>query len=267
MADAHTRFRFTWLEGVQSDRGVTPSAFSVAFALAWHMNKTRGDAWPSRDALAERTGLSVRQVTEHLKTLQARGHIEARRRPNSSTVYLFKSRSDVPSTAVPDVRRTAGPRRPDGRFDVVRSGGEPQFRMCGEPQPNPLNVNPLKEPIEGERANSDLLGGSPEPRQAIAVVAKAKAAKLEGSRLVPPSWTPPDNAYEFGASLGLTSAEVDMETAEFRDHEFRRPYTHWDLTWRRWIRRAAKPRSGGASLQTARPSFVEMAIHDPMEDF
>lgn len=243
MADAHTRTRLAWLEQVQDDHALLPSAFTVAFAISRHLNRRTGHAFPGRDALATMTGLSVRQITEHVQSLRDRGHLAVQRRRNQSTIYRLNMPQDVRETALPDVRQTAVPEDQDVRPAAARMCGPPQIGMCGVPQTNPLKEPSEKEPFEGEHANNDLFGGSPEVRQAVAVATKAKAAKPRGSRLVPPDWIPPDDAYEFGARLGLTTEEVERETAKFRDHEFKNAHTHWTMAWRNWIRRGAESRA------------------------
>jgi len=57
-------------------------------------------------------------------------------------------------------------------------------------------------------------------------------------------------------------ANVDSETATFREFEFQRPYSNWPATWKRWIRRAHERKgiNGNGSHQSAparKPSAVE----------
>jgi len=249
-ADTFTKDRMAWLERVQDDRGLTPSAFSIAFAIARHLNRRTGQAFPSREALAAMTGLRPRQVTDLVHALRGRGHLAMRRRRNKSTVYTLTMGPDVQPAALPDVQRSAVPEDQEVQSSAPRTCNPPHIGMCTPPQPNPLKEPSEEEPFDVEGARGDLFG---EIRKAEAV----KSAK-RGQRFVPASWTPPGDTFEFGASLGMTTARVERETAIFRDHEFKTPHTDWTKAWRNWIRRGSAGRSSHPST-SHRQSASDMA--------
>lgn len=74
------------------------------------------------------------------------------------------------------------------------------------------------------------------------------------------AWEPPEDAYEFGASIGLTTVEVEGETSKFRDwHMARSGFSEsadWAATWRLWMRRAVERKA-------ARPTFGHHAAAVP----
>lgn len=73
--------------------------------------------------------------------------------------------------------------------------------------------------------------------------APARLKQASEGKPMSPTWEPPEDAYDFGASIGLTSREVEQETAKFRDWHLARKHTalsaDWAATWRLWMRRAA----------------------------
>ncbi len=233
MADAYTQERLAWLEAVQDDERVSPAAFTVAFAIQRGFGREgfaeSGElvSWQSRAKLAAHTGQGERQITAHLRTLRDCGFLEIKRRFNGSSLY----RKTMPNErkvaeykrreiAEYDARKTAAPLR-----------GKSPIKTGGKLPPNPLTLNPLNEPSGGEHPRGDLFG-------AIAGAAEAKSRR-RASRPLPESWTPPDDAYEFGARLGLTSQRVELETAKFRNHATAndRRQVDWTASWRNWLLR------------------------------
>ena len=109
-------------------------------------------------------------------------------------------------------------------------------RMSGKPPTNSLNKNSLKEHSEGET--------------------RARCAR---TRALPDDWNPPEDAYDLGAEIGLTSAEIENETAAFRDHAKAndRRQADWTAAWRQWVRKAAtwKAERKPNSPQGARHGF------------
>lgn len=159
-ADSFTKDRMAWLERVQGDRGLTPSAFSIAFAIARHLNRRTGQAFPSRDALAAMTGLRPRQVTDLVHSLRDRGFLALRRRRNQSTVYTLIMGPDVQPAALPEVEQSAVPEDQDVQSSAPRTCNPSHIGMCTPPQPNPLNEPSEEEPFDVEGAREGLFGGS-----------------------------------------------------------------------------------------------------------
>lgn len=70
-------------------RKIKPGEKLVLLCLAEHENIAEGVAFPAQARIAERTGLSVRSVQVHLKSLEQLGHITASARRGSK--QQFKS--------------------------------------------------------------------------------------------------------------------------------------------------------------------------------
>lgn len=94
----------------------------------------------------------------------------------------------------------------------------------------------------------------------------AHARSQNDSKEVPisPTWEPPEDAYDFGASIGLTNTEVEAETAKFKDWHLARTHTSlsadWAATWRLWMRRASErkaERSKSGGTVGAKPAAVD----------
>lgn len=80
--------------------------------------------------------------------------------------------------------------------------------------------------------------------------------------------------HAVGCDAGLTGAQVDLEFAKFKDHEFDRPKSHWDGAWNNWVRNAvgrfvprgtnghdrqwANPKTAG-NLENIREAMEEIA--------
>ena len=41
-------------------------------------------------------------------------------------------------------------------------------------------------------------------------------------------------------TFGITTAEVERQTDEWHDHEYKRAYSDWNRAWKRWFRQADK---------------------------
>ena len=57
----------------------------------------------------------------------------------------------------------------------------------------------------------------------------------------------------------ITQDEVKRQTEMFLEHEFNRHYTHWQICWRRWIRKADE-------IQTMRRPHVPRTPEDLSEE-
>lgn len=240
MADAHddapdtfTRTRLAWLEAIQDDRTIAPATFTVAFAINRRFNRETFDktgecvAWPGRQEVGELTGQKLRQITAHIQSLRDAGYLTVKRRFNGASRYGL-SLPNERKTAECDVRKTA---------DYM--SGKPPITKCGKPPTNSLNKNSLKEHSDGET--------------------RARRARTHA---LPDDWNPPEDAYDLGAEIGLTSAEIENETAAFRDHAKAndRRQADWTAAWRQWVRKAAtwKAERKPNSPQGARHGFSGM---------
>lgn len=136
MSDRFTADKLAWLERVQDDPAVSAAAFSVAFAIARHLNRKTGEAWPGQATLGTMAGVGERQVRNLLKQLTEAGHIEV-------TAGGFQ-RPDRYRLAAPDRQPIAAiiPEK------VCRSGDAPNRKSSVRDTGNGLPPNPLKEPSE-----------------------------------------------------------------------------------------------------------------------
>ncbi|MEO1266837.1 MAG: helix-turn-helix domain-containing protein [Myxococcota bacterium] len=89
---------FAWQRAIR-DSNLCTGARAVAWTLATYAND--GEAWPSREQLAEGSGLHKSTVTKHLRTIERAGLLKRQRRPNRSTVYLLAIPD--PSTPAPNL--------------------------------------------------------------------------------------------------------------------------------------------------------------------
>lgn len=142
MSKTFTQLRAEWLEALQ-DAGVSPSAFSVAFAIGRCLNSTTGDAWPSQQWIAGKTGLSVRQIRDLIKDLRDEGFLIV-----SKGRYQKPNRYSLPKT-LPSNRAAVGRRSDLGQSvaDRRRAAGQ----SGAGPPPNSPN-QPFEEcsaPIDG----------------------------------------------------------------------------------------------------------------------
>lgn len=81
---------------------------------------------------------------------------------------------------------------------------------------------------------------------------------------LPEDWEAPSDAYEFGAELGLTSEQVEVETAKFRDWSAARgaDSADWEASWRIWLRRA-HDRAGPAGPRDRAGQLAKPFIQNP----
>lgn len=71
-----------------------------------------------------------------------------------------------------------------------------------------------------------------------------------GAKRVPSDWQPKPEHRAIAVQRG---ADFDLELQKLRDHEFRRPRTDWDATFRNWLR-DSRPANGSVSrLRTVAP--------------
>lgn len=74
-----------------------------------------------------------------------------------------------------------------------------------------------------------------------------------GTRFVPQDWLVSIELQQWAATE-CPHVDLRAETAQFRDHEFRRPYTQWDRVWRNWMRKAEQ---SARQKQTRAPSYYQ----------
>lgn len=89
MSNHETRDIFLWLNQVLADHALPLNAFRLAYAIAQHINRASGKAWPSQATLAARAGLDPRSVRRLSTKLEGAGHIsvDVHHGRNQTNVY------------------------------------------------------------------------------------------------------------------------------------------------------------------------------------
>lgn len=190
-----------------------------------------GSCYLSHQTIAERAELSPRAVWSSVKRLEGRflrrtRRADSRGHRTSDLLTLLMDDQVAPDASRSDlqVAPSAGRQVAQLAHDDTANSHFVQAlvaRGAEEPLPEPVN-----EPRERARYRRDV-----------------DFADKEGKPMSP-TWEPPEDAYDFGASIGLTAREVELETAKFRDWHLARKTTalsaDWPATWRLWMRRAAE---------------------------
>jgi hypothetical protein len=95
---------------------------------------------------------------------------------------------------------------------------------------------------------------------------EAKASfvgRTRKSRRCPVEWLPSHTTLALADHEGFSADELERELERFRDHEFPRPYTDWDATFKNWLRTARDRRSqrinGHSEKYIARQANLERA--------
>lgn len=73
--------------------------------------------------------------------------------------------------------------------------------------------------------------------------------KSARARLVPDDFQVTEAMRQWAAKE-CRGVDVDRETENFRDHEFKDPHTDWVRAWRKWMRRAPEFQRGGKTEDT-----------------
>lgn len=144
--DTHTAERLAWLERIQDDPEISAAAFGLAFAISRHLNRARGDAWPSQKRLGTMAGVKERQVRNLLKQLVERHHLTIESGGFQRPDRYRPSSPDRQSIAAIDRQHSAASDRqpfaaPDRQSSDIDTG-------------TGLPPNPLKEPFEKSAARS-----------------------------------------------------------------------------------------------------------------
>lgn len=244
MSDQFTAERMAWLERVQDDPEIGPAAFSMAFAIARHLNREKGAAWPGQKRLAALVGLKERQSRNLIRLLEERGHLVVEsggfQRPDR---YRLPSLPETPDrqhvAAMPD-RQSSAALSPD-RQPIAASDRQSGDSHTG----NPLPPNPLREPFERiaaveERASDfhkePALEGEVLPPIALAFASDWPAgdARQHAEMLV-----------EEAATVHLDPArQPGLATTTGRIHAWRRDGASWDHDVLPVVRAAAQRQRG-----------------------
>ena len=135
--------RMAWIEQVQDDREMGPAGVSVAVAIARHLNRRTGVAYPSQTTLAGKVGIQPRQLRNVLRRLETAGHliVEAGgfQRPDTYRPAITERQSSAAISPATECRsKTGNPVSPIRQSSAVQSGN---------PVPPNLILEPEKEPV------------------------------------------------------------------------------------------------------------------------
>ncbi len=253
MADAGNRAHLGWLRQIAYDADLTPFAMRVAVALTRYFNRATGDAYPSQETLAADLSASSDGVRKAVIQLEAAGHLQVIRGRGRTNHNRYR-----PVTKTPTASGGKSAKNPDSHLGIASAENpdrqpekprQPSEKTPLARPPIPL-MNPSKEPLEREEA-----------LRRVNVVAQQKAERRESKARLCDAWSPPRDAYEFGAELGLSVQEIEFETAKFRDHAIAndRRQADWAGAWRNWMRKAVEFRAQRRPPQT-RQSALDWAV-------
>lgn len=220
--------------------------FGVGVAIASFMNQS-GECFPSRAAVAERTGLDQRAVSRALHELEERGFIRIKSRPGTSNCIclpLVKSTQGQINTLgqndPPPLGRIDPPplvKSTQGQIDTL---GQNDLPSLGQIDPPPLGqFDPPKEPIK--KPMKELLGaGNGSASSTAAIPFELKGMELyEADQNLCASWeklkTSWTRAYPNVDYLAEVAKAHTWEIANPKKRKSDRPRF---LT--NWLNRAAK---------------------------
>lgn len=223
------------------DGRITGTRKLVLLALANRADEY-GLCWPSQGLLAGESGISVRALSDHLKTLESDGFIRRDTRHlgvgrGSKTFYkidLAAAQIASENIAHADIAHA---------IPVDCTGSSPRVLNHQEPS-DPSSLRSEGSACERERPKS--------------AKPKAKArAPARGTRL-PDEWAPDPSGYQTATNEGLTPEEINRETVKFRDFWHAKSgkdaaKADWHATWRNWVRRAGDDKRKAAASGYLRP--------------
>jgi len=102
--DGYTRRKFLWLDQIKRDRRISHLGFRVAYAISGYINRTSGEAWPSRKTLAADVGASPRAIWTAVNKLKACRYLEvvANRGPGRTSLFRMITRNEYVQQRVID---------------------------------------------------------------------------------------------------------------------------------------------------------------------
>ena len=100
-ATAFNSQKMRWLNEINADCDISSTSFRVAYAIADHLNRVTGCAWPSNTRIAKRMGLSNKSISRAIGELENRGWLNVKRSRMSTNEYrlAWPSRSAEHSSA------------------------------------------------------------------------------------------------------------------------------------------------------------------------
>jgi hypothetical protein len=156
-ADSFTRDMFTWLNQVNADPELPGSAVKVALAIAQHINRQTGEAWPSHPMIASEISMSPDTVKDMVGRLRQAGHlaVEVGRGLGHSSRYRLILKKGEPSPplnreASPPLKGEPSPPIDDRKGGVGSAKGGAGSQKRGSRPPANHLIEPSDEPSEGD---------------------------------------------------------------------------------------------------------------------
>ena len=145
--------------------------------------------------------------------------------------------------------------RADYLTEESRKYQDKQAEIAGKPRKN----KPLRQPQasqsepepETEEASSSVVPLPPRPKP---------------SRRAPDDWSPKETTLSTLMAEGYDSGSLERALAMVRDHEFAKPKTDWDATYRIWVRRDPPRGNHGKSASFDRSDARHQARLDNHAD-
>jgi hypothetical protein len=138
---------------------------------------------------------------------------------------------------------------PTGSEPVARPSSV-QVPLHSYPKPNPSHTDPNPERAPKPPTGADAaapLAAQQEPREK-----RQKQPRRETWRRVPQPFHPTDEHRRIARERGL---DFNLELAKYLDHEFDKPKSDADATFRNWLRNA-RPTVNGAPVRPDPPGFI-----------
>lgn len=152
LSDNFTRGRMKWLDQLAADEAMR-DAFRLGYVLTGYMNRETGEAWPTQETLADRTGLSIRSVRDQLRALVAAGYLECkagrgRHTPNVYRLGTLENRQPTAGLEEENRQPTAAlrPRKP--AIQRQKTGSPLPTELFEELSDIPVGAKPAVSPAD-----------------------------------------------------------------------------------------------------------------------
>jgi hypothetical protein len=233
--DDFTRTLFTWLNQVNTDSGISATAFRLTFAISQFINRGTLEAWPGQDTLAGIIGVSERTVRNALAELVARGHLEVTpgHGPKNPNRYRWRIKNGNESGA--EKRKQASSFK-DGNEETGFLFSEPDEEISDTKRGRKL---PHKR--GSQLPTNHLIEPSDEPSEGVAPQ-RSNGNRSRGRRRPSTAWPDGFHLDDDLADHAVQKAGWDhgRAFAEFERFEnYHRSkgsvFANWRSAWRTWI--------------------------------
>jgi hypothetical protein len=87
--------KMRWLNGINADCNISSTSFRVAYAIADHLNRVVGCAWPSNARIAKRICVSSKSISRAVAELETQGWLKVKRSRKSTNEYRIAWPNEV----------------------------------------------------------------------------------------------------------------------------------------------------------------------------